>query len=164
MVSILSSLIQVNETKEGIETQIIVISDGHFENSNQILQMVSSLPNNMRLFAFGVGILRGSSSIQMLGKDPADGHCLRQMARIGKGISELTQNEKMLSSEKITQVMEKIRQHSFTNIRYDFFFILTDFESVTWNTSKEADSIQQSPKPITSLFRGDSLVVYGFAG
>ncbi|XP_046570901.1 protein mono-ADP-ribosyltransferase PARP4-like [Haliotis rubra] len=117
---------------------IFIISDGHFNNEDSVLNAVLNNATHTRVFTLGV-----SSTANM--------HLLRAIARVGGGAFEFFDRKaKSKWERKVKSQLSKASQPGLTSV------------AVEWQQfDNDAATLPQAPRQITALFNGSRQVVYG---
>ncbi|XP_068123023.1 protein mono-ADP-ribosyltransferase PARP4-like isoform X2 [Hyperolius riggenbachi] len=119
--------------------KVLLISDGHFQNDNLVLQILEKNKGHVNLFTCGVGAT-------------ANKHMLRCLARYGAGGFEYFA-DKSKSSWRNQMTKQYLRMTS----------PVCTAVSVKWRMfDRNRTEPVQAPANIQSLFHNDSLFVYGF--
>ncbi|XP_041352469.1 protein mono-ADP-ribosyltransferase PARP4-like isoform X2 [Gigantopelta aegis] len=118
---------------------IFLISDGHINNEDIVLNAALSHSTHTRIFTFGVS---STSNV----------HLLRSLARVGGGAFEFFDRKaKSKWENKVKNQLSKAAQPGLTSV------------SVEWRQfDEDPASLPQAPRQITALFSGSRQVVYGY--
>ncbi|KAK6170199.1 hypothetical protein SNE40_018651 [Patella caerulea] len=118
---------------------VFVLSDGHINNDDAVLNSALLNSKHTRIFTFGVS-------------STANFHLLRGLARVAGGAYEyFDRKSKSKWEDKIKHQLEKAVQPSLTSV------------SVEWQQFDDnLPEPVQAPRKITALFNGSRQVVYGF--
>ncbi|XP_053398285.1 protein mono-ADP-ribosyltransferase PARP4-like [Mercenaria mercenaria] len=118
---------------------VLLISDGHMNNSELLLSSVRKNCQHTRIFTVGVS-------------GTADRHLLRALARVGAGSFEYFDTKVKSKWEmKVKSQINKAAQPGLTSVNVD------------WEQhGADVPSPVQAPRQITALFNGSRSVIYGY--
>ncbi|KAM9319837.1 protein mono-ADP-ribosyltransferase PARP4 [Gastrophryne carolinensis] len=119
--------------------KILLISDGHLQNEENVFQILKKHKNHIKLFTCGIG----SSSNK---------HILRCLANRGSGAFEYFADKSKSSwTSQMSKQCERLQSPAYTAI------------SVKWRQfERDPPAPVQAPANIPSLFSDENLFVYGF--
>ncbi|KAH9525129.1 Protein mono-ADP-ribosyltransferase parp4 [Bulinus truncatus] len=121
------------------QRNVFLVSDGHINNHNLVLQSAHMNSSHTRVFTFGVS-------------DTCNSYVLKALARVSGGTFEFFNNKAKSKWEtKVKHQLDKASQPGLTSV------------SVEW--CQYDDHLRppvQAPKQITAMFNGSRQVIYGF--